>query len=230
MMIDDATIDRLHSLVTEIAPELDPLYILRAEEIVGELRTMNADCLGWAVGGSSSCVFMDTLGARWRGPGNVIVLDADVIAKEARPGQFARCVQNVVIHEAAHLVPKLPDVVPLDYKPSAEFQRLVFSRLKDSMGEREPEPGGERDWHGWQFCRRAIHLWVRAAQRGYDIPIFRLFGARLGMSDAVYYLPLVLSEALRLIDATFAEIEATTPPVGLMELWQENLQWMKGRT
>ena len=77
-----------------------PLYILNADEIDSELQYGNCT-LGWAYGGSATCAFADTLGARWQGVGNLIVLNAQVIAEHALLTHFAAVVKNVAIHETA---------------------------------------------------------------------------------------------------------------------------------
>jgi hypothetical protein len=69
-----------------------------------------------------------------------------------------------------------------------------------------------------------LHLYVRAAAAGYEIPIQRLFAtSNLYQTEAVHYLPLVLPEALRLKDLSFTEIEATDPPEAFLLQWRADL-------
>jgi len=127
----------------------------------------------------------------------------------------------VLIHEVGHV---LPPVKPLAREPVRDemLDRIQFAMLKSFNG---PDPSPVEDTcHDWRFRRRALHLYVRAAEAGYEIPIQNLFGgSNPYATEAVHYLPYVLSEALRMRDLPFAEIEATDTSEGFLLLWQADL-------
>jgi hypothetical protein len=221
-MIEQSLLDTGRQLLLTIAPELRqrPLYVVNIRDFDG--LPGRRDCLGWALDRSiTEWNYAEKLGNRWQGPGPVIALDGRAIAEEARPGQFERCVQNVLIHEAAHVLPPPQPMQDLSESPSLKaFQRAM---LEHKANMPEPEPGSPRDPHDWKFARRCCHLFVRACAADYDIPVYRLLGSNLWQSGAEHYLPYVLPEAIRMRDQPFSVIDSELPPAGLMELWRADL-------
>lgn len=223
-MSDTGLFEDCRQLALTCAPELStaPLYIVDAADLVG-LPCDRPDCLGWAL---DDYLFDhnigDRLGDRYRGPGPVIALFTDAIRESvSATGDFAQLVANVVVHEVAHIVPRREILEPGN---TNEVRQLQLARMTTCWNMADPEPGTADDRHDWRFIRRALHLLVRALEAGRDIPLGGLFNtANHFQSREEFYLAAVLSEALAMRGATFAEIEAVPAPTALMELWESDL-------
>jgi hypothetical protein len=152
----------------------------------------------------------------------VISLDGDAIAEAALPGAFESAVLNVLVHEVAHAVPPQKIIYePVDTPRARELQLVRMQRVWSTP---DAEPGTQADCHDAKFIRRAIHLWIRATLAGWTVPLQRLFGS-LYQSHEWVYLTLLLKEAVDVRQATFTQIEATSPPAGFVEQWQADLKF-----
>ncbi len=221
MTITREQLDRCHKLALDVAPELSerPLYVVDAAELGGLPRL---DCFGWAIPRGIDYNVRAALGARWTEPGPVIVLDGDAIADRALPGAFDRCLCNVLLHEVAHIVPPSPTCVEVDPTPMLlEYQRAT---LESELTAPPVPPGSAGDPHDLRFLRRCLHLWVRAALAGVDVPLHRLANAHAMQTSEVHYLPLILREAIAMRDATFFEIESAPAPPLLVAQWDADVQ------
>ena len=228
-----AILNKSHKLAIQVAPELiaRPLYVCDARDFAG-LPTF-CGCLGWAHDNPiTDWPLADALGDRWQGLGPIIALDFPAIEEAADPGAFERCCLSVLLHEVAHVLPPPPPMADLPKTP--RLKKLQLEVMASTTKAHEVQPGSTRDGHGPAFIRRALHLYVRAAALGYSIPL----GGLLGSSNPYrqreeFYLPWVLPEALRMMAANFATIEATPPPPALVELVQAdvdfyNRNWKRG--
>lgn len=207
-------LSNLTELALKLAPELgsSPLYIVGTDEI-GPLPPNN--CLGFASQYWNE-QFAAKLGDKWRGSGPLIALDFAAIEQEAGAN-----VENVLLHEVAHLVP---------FTSLGDFSTSITPKLIARQSERlaqglaaRPIPGAPDDYHDWKFIRRSLHLYFRASALGVRIPLLNLF-RRWWQVWEIHYLLELLPETIAMREATFAEIEATPPPPEFLALWQDNLE------
>lgn len=222
-MISDSLLQKCHSLALRIAPELEskPLHLLDAAQLPDYPR--NKSCLlGWAQPGFyEDHIVADAIGDNYAGCGATICLDGDAIAEAAEPGQFERCLLNVLVHETGHL---LPPVLPIvDLPPTPTIREWQLARMQDMLTGSAAVPGTTDDCHALDFIRRTLHLFVRATAAGFNVALDGLFSSHPWSTHTHHWLPLVLSEALQMRDKTFEQIEATEPPPALVDLWQADL-------
>lgn len=208
-MID---LTRCHDMAIALAPELGrrPLYVVTADDL-GDIPR-SPSCQGWATGDNRAIA--KRLGDRWRGAGPTICLDPVSIAEHCQPDSFDLYVAGVVVHEAAHILPapaesryRLPAAL------TADMQELALRSHLSSV----PENPTTDPHHDGRFVRRAMHLYIRALLLGFAVP------HDIHISPCVcleYYLPILLREVVDMRSKTFAEIEATDPPIAFLAQWK----------
>jgi hypothetical protein len=223
-MIDADLLAECREFARIVAPELTALNVVDVEILAG--LPVRGCCLGF----SGSPALKDNVVAEripdYEG-GAIICLDFGGIEAAANPGCFRQCVNAVMGHETGHVVPKQE---PFDILPATPLIRAYeIERLRTDL--QGPMLDGPADVsHGAAFLRRCIHIYVRACAAGYDIPLSSMLGyASEWHSPPQYYLPYCLKEAMAMRHATFAEIEATDPPPGLVERWAADLELYRMR-
>ena len=234
-MIETSLLDECRTLAFRIAPELaqSPLYVVDAS-IFNGLPLTNGRCLlGWALQGSSHCIYSmrEAIGDQWQGNGNVIALCNDAIRKDAiNEDAFRERVLNVMLHEIAHLLPS--QYVPLADRSEIFDCELVRQHQHRLMAEAQalPEPPIESkdNCHNSAFVRRCVHLWSRSRLAGWSIPSPNLFGGDLWfLSQPAHYLESLFSELVGMRTANFTTIEDNDPPKEFLHQWQYNLAFHK---
>lgn len=152
-----------------------------------------------------------------------IVINVDIINREAPEGLFAEALTSVFLHELGHVLPApvaSPAEIPL--QTAASVQVEVAKRLTNPPAVGTAS-AGDCESHDAAWCRRAVHLWVRAEAAGYPSPLEELFGYFGQLSPATIYLPSLAGEAARMLNWTFEEIENTPNPIAT--LWDDDRLW-----
>jgi hypothetical protein len=148
-----------------------------------------------------------------------VVVDLAAVREFARPGCFDRVLLAVATHEIGHIVPVCGVSELADVPQSRTLSLQVAARAWASM----PAPGdSDVDSHGPAFLRRLCHLYHRAIAAGWDVSLDATMGGDVWVHPS-RYLPLVEREVKLMAGATFAEIEATDPPAGLVDQWQRDV-------
>jgi hypothetical protein len=218
-------LDECQQLVRIVAPrefpDRLPLVIDMAE--LSHLPGNN-DCHGWANDGSVfQLPFAERLGERYQRGDAVIALDIAGIKASAKHGHFRDCVFATMLHEIGHVVPRptvRPDL-PVPQKKLRDYQLRVMQWWEDKQKPDDPADVH----HGALFIRRAIHLFVRAAEAGVSAFLDDVLGRSKWRSCGAMYLPLLLGEALQMRGASFAEIDQTPPPRLFILQWQADLEY-----
>lgn len=156
----------------------------------------------------------------WDAKAEVIVVDTARIRGFAAEfgDDYEEALLSVILHEAAHLLPKRPTapeqrpIVSADDEDFVTMQRTGYDQARDFV------PWGS---HGPKFHRIAVHLVHRIQALNYPVAADFAFG---GMG---YRLPPTwqLVEALgdepqRMLGRSFREIEAADPPAAFVELFE----------
>jgi hypothetical protein len=97
-------------LASNVCPELvasQPLYIIDSSSIEAG-AFVRCDCYGLALPLMLAPQIRDLVGAKWTGPGPVVLLDLAAIELDARPGCTEQCTLSICLHEFAHLLPYRP--------------------------------------------------------------------------------------------------------------------------
>jgi hypothetical protein len=202
-MIDEATTARLQAVALAIAPELlqSPLYVLALPDDYPNLENIGG------IHTTFDYVLQQHLADRglWRGAGNIIGINA--VDDETALG--------CLIHETAHAVPfsfPLIDVV----QPSAE-QVACHRRLIQLANELDDTDRLTAPWvgHGADWIRRVIHLRHRVEMltgNETPYPAIQVAGWHYRLPNPLDFHRALGNEPARLMDCSFAEIEATPAP------------------
>lgn len=211
---------QLTDLALTVANELSeaPPYIVMAPANYPRLP----GCDAFAQVTPSPAIRQHLIGSdQWRGPAPAIVFHATTNDTQSLMG--------IVLHEVAHLLPFVPpsEVEATPTTVEAELclmQRLVKLAPDDSL----LPPWGF--WHAADFNRRVLHLQARAALKGYEIPLPALCfaGQRYAQSGAWKYRNALGDEPARMLNHTFAEIEAQLAPDEFTKLFDgDAAYWRK---
>jgi hypothetical protein len=219
-MIDQRTLDDYAERLCRLAPEMvSGVHVVEIGTLAG--LPVHPCCYGEAF----TSPFKDTVfGERIPGyrPGaSVIALDFNLIEQGSDLEQFHRCIREVCLHELAHLVPHQP---PSDDLPATpEIRAFEIRRMQKSV--EMPIPDGPADSaHNLSFIRRCLHLFIRACDQGFELPLSSLFGSRMyWRSHESTYLQYAIHEAFEMRSWTFSQIEATPVPPRLAALWEEDI-------
>lgn len=215
-MIDPAIIDEARDLVRVIAPEL-PCYII---EQPPELPTP-AGTAAYATSGFCAPLKAHLVSrGLWTGPQPIITL-VDTDRSRER-------LLEVVLHEAAHLLPYTPQVEPEHQDEAAAV--AAFTEWADAPHSGEAQntprwfPAHDQNWH-----RIAMHLWWRAAIAGTVVPQDELLGGwHYDLSPWALYFRAFGNEGVKLAGLSFAEILATPAPKDFCTVWDSDLaHWMQ---
>ena len=217
-MIDDSTrqswLDDCRRLTEQIAAELsDRIYWVDARQLEG---LPQASCAaGWFVPGDD--VLAD-LGGRlpgWSGQRHVICLDLERIASTAL--DVAAAALCVAIHEAGHATPYREPNQPSRSYPADVLLQFTLERFEQSITDAPQDQHGS---HAADFCRRTLHLWLRANFAGWQPDFVGLLAGGLGEGHERQLLAELVGEAYQLRQADFATIEQQPPPIGFTRLWR----------
>ena len=204
---DQEILDECRALALSIAPELGdgPLYLI-GDEAGGAATNNGCGVLGWAQPRTSPAT-RELLGDRWNGDGPLISLDLRAIGATSQPGQFKRCAQAVLVHEVAHVVPRV------DRADDLPDLRIDWDRkiLRHQLSEASPGFGDD-PMHDDGFVRRAVHCWARASLCGFAVPVESLLP---WPAVVQHYLGPLIKECVDMRDATFAEIAKEPLPAGV---------------
>jgi hypothetical protein len=214
-MIHPALLQHCRELANLVAPEIRRLYLVpRPADYIAP-----SNCGAYATF-TPDIVIRDYLIARgeWQGPAATIVFLHD----------YDQCVEwasGVLLHELGHVLP-YPEQLPGDEEPTAEERHLhsVFRLAWASPVKPLPKTGFRDAQHDWRFVRRVLHLHFRAQAAGAYIPLpmLGICGWEYGIAPARRYCSALNDEPERLLQATFAEIEATAPPSAFIQLWDSD--------
>ena len=219
-MISDALLLECKNIARKIAPELHPLYVMRASDCTSWYPRVEAEA-GVALFGPCPPGRDQLIEAGlWVGPGPIILLVNEDLSRLATIATF--------VHELAHC---LPPTTFVDVVSTPENRAEYASQLQhfDTVGEGEP---GTPAWfpnHGLHFMRMAIHCWWRLSLRcEIVVPVNCLMDLIYDLSSLSWYWLALGNEPLKMKDELFSTIAATpiTPAFsGLfqddMRLWQE---------
>ncbi len=177
--LDASLLSHCHAIVSRIAPELRGVHVV--PDTVFDGVTMRRNCHGYALEAERLTYDIAERIPEYKAGSPVVVLCEDAIRKESGDDYFRDGVLSVLLHEAAHLLPRPvasgritpPDLAFLDCAPVRE--RLDEKRA-EAIALPEPSPDADDAVHGWRFLRRCCHLWSRARLAGWDIPSAGLIG------------------------------------------------------
>ncbi len=213
--------------VVAVAPGLQP-YIVSSRSLSGLPCGFN--CLGWA--GVWRAMFfltrtLKTGSARtYDGPRPLIVLDEEQIAEVANPGQFERCLLNVTLHEASHLLPALP--VALEPPDHPRFAQLHSTEWKSRGTCRRRNPVHLTTCMTIDFCAdAAIYMFGRVRRASMLHGIVCCRPSFSWVSPFEFYIAMLLPEAIKMQREPFAAIEATEPPAAFMATWNSDLDYYR---
>ena len=125
-----------------------------------------------------------------------------------------------LVHELGHLLPA-GKVLLEEHEPTRADHDDEGIHLAACAEARIRPPVPWQD-HGADFIRRVLHLHFRLARLGLELPLPSLNVAgywQYGLSMPEAYRAELAEEPERLVDAPFAEIEATEAPAGFTALF-----------
>lgn len=223
-MFDATLLSHCRNVACTIAPELRSVHVV--PDSIFDGLTVQRNCKGYAV--EAEQITFD-LAERIpdHTPGEpVIVLCADAIREESGDEGFRDAVLGVLLHEAAHLLPRpvaAGRITPVDFShlDCPAVRTRLDERRAEAIAIPEPSPDAADAVHGWRFLRRVCHLWSRARTAGWDVPSTGLLGDAFWFcSQEPHWIVSLFPELVRLRDATFTTIEATEPPAEFMRMWR----------
>jgi|GEM_PF-3270595 len=227
MSLDASLLSHCHAIVHRIAPELRGVHIV--PDSVFEGLAMPPDCRGFAIESEHLTFDISERLPEHTSTSPVIVLCPNAIREDSSDDAFRDGVMSVLLHEAAHLLPRpvaAGRISPPDfsYLDCAAVRARLDERRAKAIALPEPSPDAEDAVHGWRFLRRVCHLWSRARLAGWDVPTAGLLGNSFWYcSQEAHWVMSLFSELVRLRNATFCEIESTEPPKEFMSMWQHAL-------
>ncbi len=220
-MIDQGLLDECRQLAFAVAGELKPfpLYVVDAEKTFDDLPESRG-CLAWAftMTGIEHIPFRERIN-EWTEPGPIIALCEGAIRDEYGD-DFDAGLRETMCHETAHVVPASPFVenaaladIPVETVRKHQLGKLATAATKPQYAQ----------MHDHRFIRRVLHCWYRAISAGWSIPIYRLFGGDTETyCQPPHFLACLLPELTAMQSATFAEIEAATPPIAFTTMWEHS--------
>lgn len=216
--------DRCRELIDATAPGLAARgYRLLSDcDVPVELR--DGCAYGWCLRGEYIPHPLRDALPGWQAGQAVVVLRLSDIAADAI--DLERAAMMVTLHETAHALPLAPAVdLAATLPDSPSMRAAMIEKHHSGGGDAEEVALGARDPHGPQFIRRCCHLYVRAAEAGFDLPWHDLLGPRTWQGRLHDYLPYCLSEALRMRGESFTTIDNEPMPAGLSERYAADVEF-----
>lgn len=220
-------LQRCRAFAEELIPELRGavFYVLDSDDLHNDPRFTHDALAGWAVQAPNvSELLPNYLGDNWQGPGPAVFLNLRWLRLHAYPGYFEQAVLTVFTHELGHV--EFPLWMPRDHSPrvAQALGQLQLAALTHSVSlANVPTPAADTA-HDWKWIRRTIHLYVRAAANGHVFGIDRLLHSGDCQFDARKYVPILLTEALRMKDEPMAAVNDLPADAWLVDTYNFDVE------